>query len=110
MCAGVRHPPCIQPRDRSITQGSFVRSQSSRFIRPTPPPASRPPRPLGHPGAADHGLLHRGRAITVALAPEHLVVTTDQADDITDALARGFARASAYAFGTDGVARLEGWW
>jgi hypothetical protein len=68
------------------------------------------PRPLGHPGAADHGLLHRGRAITVALAPEHLVVTTDQADDITDALARGFARASAYAFGTDGVARLEGWW
>jgi len=68
------------------------------------------PRPLGHPEATDHSALHRGRVLTVALTGGHLVVSTKQADDVTDALACGFARASAYAFGTADQAKREEWW
>lgn len=68
-------------------------------------------RPLAYPTARARFNPNDARWFEVwLLDPAHIDVVTRSADDLTNAVADGFARACAYAFGTHKAAQEEEWW
>ena len=74
-------------------------------------PADAWPRPLAYPTSRARCNPNEERWFEVwLLDPAQMDIVARSADDITNAVADGFARACAYAFGTHKEAQGEEWW
>jgi hypothetical protein len=86
---------------------------SGRFVVTLPgEPRDAWVRPLAYPKARPRPVMNEERWFEVFPGGEdaELSVITRSADDITNAVATGFARACVYAFGTVREAEKQDWW